>query len=372
MRLTKQFCKRVTRAEGRLHWDDSFPSLGVRVGTTGKKSWVVRIKNRYKDTIVTLGDALEMPVADAKRAAMDEIDASKRGGAVDFTTWSTRWIGGKRVATRTLSDYKKHLEDLRRMLGRKGLREIARRDVAWIRDELADRRGVTQANRTIACLSSCMTAAMEADLVDFNPCTGVKRIPTQPRERRLSVTELHRVLEAIEDEPNRHYRAMWFTILYTGCRPGEARGMTWSSIDLEAREWRLATTKNKRPHVIPLSAPLVGILGSLPRIAGYVFPCSTNDRKPISGSSKLWARMLARTGDEEAGVAPVMDLRMHDLRRSAASLLLDEGKDLKFIGGLLNHKSQATTEIYARLGAPAKREAVEILADVLEKHRGAV
>lgn len=72
-------------------------------------------------------------------------------------------------------------------------------------------------------------------------------------------------------------RALEFAIL-TATRSGEVRGATWGEIDLSAATWTIPSErmKAKKEHRIPLSAPAVALLKSLPRLDGtdLLFPNS--------------------------------------------------------------------------------------------------
>jgi integrase len=139
----------------------------------------------------------------------------------------------------------------------------------------------------------------------------------------------------------------------TGQRRGEVVGMRWSEIDLEKKVWSLPATrtKNRRPHVVPLSSAAIDILKSLPRIengAGLVFPARADRRTnrgknsvPVSGFSRAKIRIdhaIAELAEAE-GSAPLAQFGLHDLRRSTASGMARLGVDLHVIERCLNHVS---------------------------------
>jgi integrase len=67
--------------------------------------------------------------------------------------------------------------------------------------------------------------------------------------------------------------------LFTGCRPGEAIGATWSEFDLGKAEWSLPASRSKNglAHVIPLSADAVRVLRAQGRASEWVFPAEKAD-----------------------------------------------------------------------------------------------
>lgn len=77
--------------------------------------------------------------------------------------------------------------------------------------------------------------------------------------------------------------------ILTWCRPGEAAGALWSEIDLATKVWTIPATRTKTAteHRVPLSAPALAMLASLPRISDAVFPGVRG--KPITTASSLKA-----------------------------------------------------------------------------------
>ena len=114
-------------------------------------------------------------------------------------------------------------------------------------------------------------------------------------------------------------------------RPGELRKAEWSSIDLDAAEWRYTATKTATPHIVPLATQAVAILRELYLLTGagrFVFPGGRSSSRPMSDNAILAAmrrmdiakdemsghgfRAMARTIlDEVLGVRP--DLIEHQL-----------------------------------------------------------
>lgn len=111
---------------------------------------------------------------------------------------------------------------------------------------------------------------------------------------------------------------------------------------------------------IPLGAPALDLLSSLPRIQGnpFVFPATSGDGHFI-GLRKVWGNIRARAGLD--------DVRIHDLRHSFASVAVAGGDSLYLVGKVLGHRQAKTTEKYAHLSddpvlAVAERAANTIAA----------
>jgi integrase len=93
-------------------------------------------------------------------------------------------------------------------------------------------------------------------------------------------------------------------LILTEARRGEIAGLRWSEIHQTSIELEGDRTKNGEPHTIPLSAPALVVIESVPRIEGSDLIFSTNQKTPISG----WSKTRARLGDG--------DWTIHDIRRT--------------------------------------------------------
>ena len=135
-------------------------------------------------------------------------------------------------------------------------------------------------------------------------------------------------------------------LLLTGARRMEVLAATWDQFDLEAGVWTkpAATTKTRRLHRVPLSAPALQLLATVKEAAGrspYLFPGRGGDRH-LSDIKKSWATVCQTAG--------ISDAHVHDLRHSYAAALASSGQSLPVIGALLGHTQAQTTARYSHLG----------------------
>jgi integrase len=126
----------------------------------------------------------------------------------------------------------------------------------------------------------------------------------------------------------------------------------WSHVDWERKFIRLPDSKTNEPRTIYLSEAAVLVLKAVPRIGKFII-AGARDGEPYQNLSRAW--MVAR---EFAGL---IDVRLHDLRHSFASLAAGRGVSLQMIGKLLGHRVPATTMRYAHLA----RDAVAAVNDEL-------
>lgn len=143
-------------------------------------------------------------------------------------------------------------------------------------------------------------------------------------------------------------------LAFTGARKSEIATLRWSEVDFDQGYLRLEASKTGA-KVIPLEAPALKILASLPRIAGsaFVFPATTG-HSTFQGVDKVWRKVRI------AGGFP--SLRLHDLRHSFASTALARGEALSVIGAILGHADVKTTSRYAHLADDPVKRAADAIA----------
>lgn len=127
--------------------------------------------------------------------------------------------------------------------------------------------------------------------------------------------------------------------------------MKWEHVSLERAEWRIPQTKADRPHVLPLPTPLLAALGNLTRQEGNPYVFVGQNASHRVNIKRAWNRIRTK--------AKILDVRLHDLRRTVGSWLSGSGESLQLIGKVLNHSNISTTRIYARLNLDPVRTALE-------------
>jgi len=115
-------------------------------------------------------------------------------------------------------------------------------------------------------------------------------------------------------------------------------GMRWSEIDEARALWTIPgdRAKNGRAHEVPLSAPALDVLRSLPRLDGSDLVFTTNGQASISGFSKAKARLDRASG---VGLTERDEWRVHDLRRTVTTFMAGMEIAPHVVDKLLNHVS---------------------------------
>ena len=149
-------------------------------------------------------------------------------------------------------------------------------------------------------------------------------------------------------------------MLVTAQRRGEVLSMRWQDVDCSWWTIPAELAKNGLAHCVPLSRQALAILEGLRnRPTGpWVFPSPTTAR-PIENPQKAAERLRERS--------KVPDLCLHDLRRTAASLMTGMGISRLTVKKILNHAERDVTAVYDRHSYdPEKRSALEAWSRRLE------
>jgi integrase len=195
---------------------------------------------------------------------------------------------------------------------------------------------------------------------DRNPVQGVPRPHgITSRQRFLNDAEQQRLSEAVKASPNPMLAPIVGLLLLTGCRMGELFSARWRDLDLDRKVLNIPISKNNTSRHVPLSSTAIAILKKIPKYEKSEFIVTNPDTMTRFVSiKKSWNS--ARTS------AGLQDVRIHDLRRSAASLFLNSGFDLYTVGNILGHKDYRSTTIYAKVYSDTMLAAVEAGAEKLK------
>ena len=177
--------------------------------------------------------------------------------------------------------------------GKRKLSEISRSEIAALHRKISRQinpkhRGVgspykiTMANRILILVSVIYQWGIKTEQCEENPARGIARFPVKSRDRFLQPEELVRFFNAIQKEENKNVHDYVLLSLYTGARRGNVLAMRWEEISFENKLWRIPTTKNGDPLVIPLMAEALHILNTRKgNGSDFVFPGRVNlQRKP--------------------------------------------------------------------------------------------
>lgn len=357
-----------------VYLDTKTTGLQVRITDTGAKTFSVyrRIKGGRPER-VTLGRFPAMTVEQARKLAARinaEIEEGSNPAEVKrahkeeptfaelFKEYGERHGKKKRSWNTDESIYNNHLE---KPLGKRKLSAVNRETISRILSDLekAGKSGGT-VNNVRALISSIYSRAIEWGYASANPVVGVKTRSKVKRDRFLQSDELPRFFKALAEEPNATLRDYILMALLTGARRSNLLAMRWHDVNLADGVWRIPRTKNGTPQNVTLSPEAITILEARNESADddevFVFP-GVGESGHIEEPKKAVIRVMERA-KIPYGRKVENGVTLHDLRRTLGSWQAKTGASLAIIGKSLNHQSQQTTAIYARLDLDPVRAAV--------------
>lgn len=363
--------------------DTDVPGLQLRVTAAGVKTFAVRRRIRgMPPERITLGRFPGMTVEQARRQAQivngaiadgENPAAVKRAHRGEPTLQETfeSYLDAKRKrdGSAISETTKKHYRDAVRLhmssLMKLRLSEVTQERVAAMHAKV-EKASTAQANRCRAIVSTVFNFARAKRIFAGEvPVLGVKRSQELARDRFASAEELPLLLQSIAASPARDYFLM---LLLTGARKSNVLAMRWDELDLAGAAWRIPRTKNGTPQVVHLSSEAILVLKARKAErdkddapSPFVFP-GAGKSGHYEEPKRAWAGVLSRAG--------VADLRIHDLRRTLGSWQAKTGASLVVIGKSLGHKSQQSTQIYARLDLDPVRQSVNTATSAILEAAG--
>lgn len=304
----------------------------------------------------------------------------------------------ERVEGSTLRNYAGHVRNhIVPMIGGRLVADLRTKDVKKFRDDLIARCNRPTAKKVLQSFHALMEEARSEELIPFNPVAGIK-IKISSREKTEveipSHEEVKQILAELHQRANqkvpyfaklwRRYQAMVMTMIMTGVRPSELRGLPWRNVDLgeatitidqRADEKRLIGNPKSAAGYRTLQIPreLVAILRRWrvecpPGQLGLVFPNWRGNVEALRNiHERCWYPLQEKAGvvdGERKG-----KYHLYTLRHFRASVLIDSGATAKQVMVEMGHASiQMTYDTYGHLmkdNEAQRRERTEAIAKAL-------
>lgn len=244
--------------------------------------------------------------------------------------------------------------DILPVLGNKMMAEITTSMVRDLCDRIVERGGRATAVQAREIISSVYRHANDRGHGLCNPAADIKPSSIaifKPRERTLTPEEIglfFRTLDAIGAMGT--MKMALKLVLITMVRKGEFTNATWDEIDFKKWTWTIPSDRMKgsRAHVIYLPKQAQDILVGLQMCAGgseYLVPGRYNFRKPLSNAAlnSLIDRTVKIINEDGENI---QDFTVHDMRRTASTLLHEAGYPSDWIEKALAHEQKGVRAVY--------------------------
>ena len=353
------------------HTDDGTNCTGLLIETrpSGGKTWYLKMHINGRIRQIKIGRYGEVSFAQARKKAqqlrseivLGDDPAAKKAQARAvplYAELAAQHLADAKLHQRSFSTTEAYMNNhVLKRWSKVRLTDIEGRAVAqW----LAAKRDAGLAPATVLKIKAIFSRSFELGArwqvpgCERNPVRGVKLPPVNnARQRFLSAEEAARLIEAAKASKNRQLAPIVSLLLLCGTRVSELLSARWENVDLERRMLFVPTSKTGRSRHIPLARAALDLISVLPRPKGavFLFPNPADPSKHLTTIKHGF-----QTARSAAGLG---DVRVHDLRHSAASFMVNSGVDLFAVGRVLGHANVASTSRYAHLNNTTLLAAVE-------------
>jgi integrase len=345
---------------------------------SGRKSFRLRYRLDKKTRILTIGDACILTAEEARLIALNFL---KQGRQIVEPKPLEITFNGPLLQDFLTLQYLPYVESYKRSwrtdesmirnhlipkLGSKAMGKISPPDVAmFINYMKSEGYASGTCNRALVLLKYSFSLALRWKIIglDTNPVKEIKTIKDDNKlERYLTEPQMKALTHAVQQCDNEVLQYIVLFLIYTGARKREVLDARWRDIDFAQRSWRIPKTKSSKVRHIPLSTGAVQVLTKLRDDIHenflddqFIF-ANPNTGKPFVSFFYSWNSARIRAG--------LPDFRIHDLRHSFASYLVNAGRSLYEVQELLGHADIKTTSRYAHLNRERLVAAVEVVPQI--------
>lgn len=379
LKALKPRARAYTVADGRGLYVEVFPTGGI--------VWRFRYRLNGKQEKLTLGkypaltlknarqkrdeaaQAAAMGVSPAAQKQLSKVAAAQATTVAEFGERFFREIVAKDRADLTIP--RRYFEKaILPAIGTKAVRDVTTEDVRAIIWKKKDEGFDAAAGQIRGVLKRLFDFAQTAGLVTTNPVLALPMRhvhKAKSRERALSMDEVRTFLRAVfESNIRRQFKIGLHLALLTMVRKSELLLARWEHVDFESAEWQIPAEHSKtgKPHTVYLSKQAVALFKDLEALAGgseLVLPGRGSLTKPFAHNAINTALKVALAGQA------IPAFTVHDLRRTASTLLHESGWPSDVVEKALNHTIGGVRGVYNRAEyAAQRREMLQSWADQID------
>ena len=357
--------------------DTDVTGLKLLVGKNGSKKWLLRYNWHGRKRSVSLGTFPSLSVNDARIIANQHkgdvakgIDPKKLKDEFRNTFTLTEffeqkyWPHANTTKKNPRQENTRYHLHIKPKLGYLFLTELTSVHIYQLQQRLTQSLSSASNNRVLALLRHMLNMAVQWGVLRQSPIqAGFKLLrENNVQQRFLSPPEIQRLFMAAHMDEN-YYAAKFIQLaILTGARSSELRQAKWIDMELESSQplWLIRESKSGKARYVYLNHMAVEILNTMHRVPtnDYVF-VGAKQGKHLSPPHKAFKRILRRAKLDT-------QIRIHDLRHTTASLIVNNGGTLYDVQAALGHSSSRMSERYAHLSNERLQRTSQRVANVVE------
>jgi len=358
-------------------FDEILKGFYVDVLPSGRMTYRIRYWQNSKKCLQSIGNARSMPVDEARNLALIAMQEIRQ--KIVITKQSADHQGVK-LASFLLEKYLPYIRSYKRSwksdvsminthiapkLGQLTMSKVTSFDITNFIETMKHKNlAPGTINRGLVLLRYAYKLAerWQEPGVNSSAWVSIKQLKVDNRiERYLTPEQSDCLLQAVKKSLNPQLTFIVAFLIYTGARKREVLEIKWRDINLNQSSWKISKNKSNKVRHVPLSEGAIETLKAVRekwRIQhngveaeqdDFIFANPTTG-KPFSSFFYSW-----NTARDKAGMP---ELRVHDLRHSFASFLVNAGRSIYEVKELLGHADIKTTSRYAHLSQESLKAAV--------------
>jgi len=368
--LTQNMLPTLKCPEGKTrieYCDRDLAGLLLEVRPNGASTYHLRYKANGQTKYVKLGTGSLITLADARKKAKalkaeialgaDPRGEAKAKRAIPTLTqfFNDTYLPYAKVHKRSWKRDVQLFARIGEKFGKLRLDQVSKQQVSvWHAMLLDEGLSGASADHHPKLMRRMFSMAIEYGLIDRNVLSSFKLFLFDNRiEHYLDDEQLVRLMNVLRTDGNRAVCNIAILLLGTGCRLNEILTAKKSDIDVENRVLKIAAinAKGKRVRSVPLNDASLNIIRQqIDSTDGYDHLFVNHQTgKPYTTIMKVWTRLRNKAG--------LPHLRLHDLRHSYASFLVNSGRTLYEVQQILGHSQSIVTERYAHLSTKTLQDA---------------
>lgn len=390
--------RKNANGEGTIYKIQSGPKRGrwiaqITVGTnpdTGKpkrKSFYGKTRGEAKEKMEDYRDQMDQGL---------ELEAAQ---GMTFGEWLLQFLELYKKPTLRTSSYESYTMNARNhiipKLGDIYLPDLNTAAIQALYNKLNKKLQPATVHKIHNIIDQAIDKAVEVRLLAWNPAKATERLPVKNRKgEAMPEGSLNKFLDEVAKLTDR-WRAGMLLLIGTGLREGEMLALEWTDMDLEEGfvdiSKTLSTTKTNGLEVNPPKNDASNGRVPLPQVVvdalkkhkisqlvwalkqGSKFMNKTEDGRPIyvfasEKGTYTWPRNFHRKYSETLKKAGIPHIKLHSLRHTFATKLIEEGEDIRVVQELLRHANIKTTaSIYAHVTPKAQKKAANKMDSFLRR-----